>query len=144
MKSVVMGIAALVLVFAALVYFGVRLNTMGMPRTTNADGTSLQEIHGCGRDELAWSEPTKILNTDVNDKVLKVTVLANATCGDVFAVEPKTSRLANAIELSWDWWSPPNAIVAACKCTRRLEFSIPSSEGMPNKITIAPKNAKTN
>jgi hypothetical protein len=115
-----------------------------MPSQKGDRGIELREVSACGKDELPWSDPTKVEKVEILGTTLKAIVLVNATCGDVFPVEPVARVRDGNVELAWSWWWAPKGMAAACKCTRRIEFSIPNVNIEKPTVSIAPANAKTN
>ena len=68
-----------------------------------------------------------------------VSVFANAACGGLRAENPQARTAANAVALSWSWVNPDGAPMAACKCTRHLEFRV---EGVPaGDVTVTAEAA---
>ena len=143
MRPVLIGIATIAAIIVAIAFYVVWHMTRDMPLQTGAGGIELREVAACGKDELPWSDPTKVEKVEVVGTTLKAIVLANATCGDVFPVEPVANVRGSDIELAWSWWTSPKGTAAACKCTRRIEFSIPNVNIEKPTVSIAPGNAKT-
>ena len=114
-----------------------------MPSQTGHNGISLRTIAGCS-ESLKWEQPSRVESVAKTDNTLRVVVLANATCGAVFPVNPSANIKNNDVELSWNWWSDPIGSFAKCKCTRHIEFTIPGIDGATPAVTIAAQNQKMN
>jgi len=89
----------------------------------------VREIGACS-EELPWGEPSKVESVSQIGKGLVIRVLANVSCGGVQPVEQSVSIQGKIVQISWFWYAPPNEAVAACLCTKRLEFLIPRAAGM--------------
>lgn len=110
-----------------------------MPPQVGENGVELREIAGCS-EALAWNTPSRVFSSDKVGLVLKVVVLANETCGDIRPVFPSAVIDGHQIELKWAWWHRPNTPLAACKCTRHIEFTIPNVEATNPVVMIAKSN----
>jgi hypothetical protein len=110
------------------------------PSTVGHDGISVREIDVCS-EELPWGEPSKVESVSQGGTGLVVRVLANVSCGGVQPVEPSASIQGKIVQISWFWYAPPNEAVAACLCTKGLEFLVPRAAGMssPNIALAEPK-----
>ena len=114
-----------------------------MPSQTGHNGISLRSIAGCS-EALNWEQPSRVESVVKTDNILKVVVLANATCGAVFPVSPSANIKNNDIELSWNWWHDPIGMFAKCECTRHIEFTIPGIDGATPVVTIAARKQRMN
>jgi hypothetical protein len=110
-----------------------------LPSRRGVDGTEVTYLKAC-TNALPWDQPTKIVSTEKRASTLIVEVLANQNCGPVYAVEPIVKRDGADIELGWSWWSRPTDAMAACKCTRHLQFSVPNVDVHDAKISVAKDN----
>jgi len=99
------------------------------PTSVGRDGTSVHELASCS-DELPWDQPSKVETVSQKSEGLVVRVLANASCGGVRAVEPRAKIEKQNVMLSWSWYLPEGEAVAACLCTRRLEFVVPRGKAL--------------
>ena len=60
----------------------------------------------------------------VEQTQLIVQMLANAGCGPYYADAPNARIEGDTVSVGWSWALPKDAPVAACICTRRLEFRV--------------------
>jgi len=108
------------------------LGHRGMPGTVGSDGTTVRELAACSDDsELVGMN--KVLSTSEGADGLTVLALAKHDCGPFSAVAPAAKIRGAELELSWSWYIEPNQSVAACLCTRRLEFFVPGAKGIDAK-----------
>jgi hypothetical protein len=112
-----------------------------MPSQTGHGGISLRTVAGCS-ESLKWDQPSRVESVAKTDNTLRVVVLANATCGAVFPVNPSANIKNSDIELSWDWWHDPIGMSAKCECTRHLEFTMPGIGGATPTVTIAARKQR--
>jgi hypothetical protein len=84
---------------------------------------SVRELAGCSH-ALPWTKSSEVRETRRDGTDLVVGVLANATCGGMRAESPRAEARDKEIEITWLWVNPDNAPLAACKCTRHLEFRV--------------------
>ena len=96
------------------------------PVVTGPDGTTVQEIASCS-GELPSDQQEKVDSVRVEQTQLIVQVLANAECGPFSAEAPSARTEGDTVSLGWSWVLPKDAPVAACICTRRLEFRVPNA-----------------
>jgi len=76
-------------------------------------------------DALPWDKPSMVESHSHSGEGLIVRVLANASCGGLEPVAPEARVDGQDVRISWSWYSPPDTALAACLCTRRLEFVVP-------------------
>jgi hypothetical protein len=107
-----------------------------MPSQKGPDGVEIRVIAGCS-EALKYGEPNRVASSTRSDTTLKTVVLANATCGAVFPVEPRASVKNDHVEVSWSWWSDPIGFFAKCTCTRHIEFNVPNVQSASPKVTVA-------
>jgi hypothetical protein len=84
---------------------------------------TVQEIGGCS-NALPWSERSRIRAVGREEGELVVSVLANAACGGLRPDSPQVELSGSTLSLSWVWVKPDNVPLAACLCTRHLEFRV--------------------
>jgi hypothetical protein len=84
---------------------------------------TVREVGGCS-NALAWDKANEIRSSTRDGKDLVVSVLSNATCGGLRAELPLAEVVSNSVKLSWKWVNPNDAPLAACLCTRHLEFRL--------------------
>ena len=87
-------------------------------------GVSVREVAGCS-DELDWGKTSQVKKIARDGDILVVHLLANQSCGSLRAVQPHADIAGNTVTLGWSWQIPDPAALAACICTRHLEFRIP-------------------
>ena len=151
MKIVLATIATLFGVLASVFLFFVWNGTItfgpslsDMPARVGDGGVMLRVVSGCS-NALPWSELSKVASVERAATRLTAVVLANATCGDIYPVKPVVKRQDQSLELAWSWWSPAkDGSLAACRCTRHIEFTIPGIDGATPAVTIAAQNQQMN
>jgi hypothetical protein len=79
----------------------------------------------------------KAIHREGNDLVVAVTV--SASCGGLVAESPQVIFKGKSADLSWIWTNPDNGPLAACLCSRQLEFKV---TGAPNDVTEATAKAR--
>jgi len=84
---------------------------------------SVRELGGCSH-ALPWTKSSEVRESRREGAELVVGVLANAACGGMQAQAPLVQVREREIEITWLWVNPDNAPLAACKCTRHLEFRV--------------------
>lgn len=122
-RRVVIAVATVLLAFACTAAVIWKLKH---PTVIGADGTSVRELAACSK-ELPWGEPTKIESISKQREGLVIRILVNATCGGQQPVEPETKVEGQNVKISWFWYLPEDEWIAACMCTRRLEFVSPKA-----------------
>ena len=96
---------------------------------SNAGPTvAVREIGGCS-NALPWTKSTDVREVTRDGEDLVVSVLANAACGGLRAELPQADVSPNTLALSWVWTNPDRAPLAACKCTRHLQFRVSPAPG---------------
>ena len=98
-------------------------------------GVSVSEVAGCS-DELDWGKTSQVKNIARDGDILVVHLLANQSCGSVRAVQPRADIAGNTVTLGWSWHIPKGAPLAACICTRHLEFRIPGTPPGDLNVTV--------
>ena len=88
---------------------------------------TVKELGGCSH-ALPWTKTSEVRAVKREGATLVVSVFANAACGGLRADKPQARASGDAIALSWSWVNPDGAPMAACKCTRHLEFRV---DGVP-------------
>ena len=84
---------------------------------------SVRELGGCSH-ALPWTKSAEVREVRREGEELVVAVLANAACGGMQAQAPLARAREQELEITWVWVNPDNAPLAACKCTRHLEFRV--------------------
>jgi hypothetical protein len=98
-----------------------------------AGGVSVRQVAGCN-EELPWREKPRVQNVVRDGDSLVVTLLANNTCGPFKAASPSAVLQGKSLALDWSWRRVDDSPVAACICTRHLEFRVPKMP--PGDITV--------
>jgi hypothetical protein len=137
-KRIFLGLCGVLLSLLGLGYWFMR-PPADMPTQIGQDGTSLREIAGCS-EALPWDQQSRVTAFRKNGNQLVATVIANENCGPVLPVEPRASVRGETVEIGWNWWSRPNSPMAACKCTRHIEFTVPNVEAANPVISISKSN----
>lgn len=78
------------------------------------------------------ADSIKAIHREGNDLV--VSVIASASCGGLVADSPQVIFKGKSADLSWVWTNPDDGPLAACLCSRQLEFKV---TGAPNYVTEA-------
>ena len=111
MKSIIVIAAAILPVCAFTVFAGV-------------DGhITLKGIGGCD-EELPWGKGPEVKSIQWNGNELVIIVIQNISCGPFEPVAPSYIQSGSKLILKWSWHLPPDSPVAACLCTRHLEFTL--------------------
>lgn len=111
------------------------------PVATGEDGTTVQEVASCS-EELPWEKPPQVERVSHESSALLVRILANASCGPLQAEQPSAAIEGNTVTLSWQWVAPKDAALAACLCTRRLEFRIPKAQSISSPVIVISEGAR--
>jgi hypothetical protein len=98
-------------------------------------GVSVREVAGCS-DELDWGKTSQVKKIARDGDNLVVHLLANQACGSLRAVQPRADVAGNSVILGWSWQMPKDGPLAACICTRHLEFRIPGIPPGDLNVTV--------
>ena len=140
-RSVLVGVTVIALIVAAILLYGSWNLTKDMPSQKGTSGVELREVASCEKDQLPRSSPSRVEKVEIIGSTLRAFVLANAACGGVYPVKPEARVSGDNIELAWSWWAPPRGPIAACDCTRRIEFLVPNNTIANPTVSIAPASA---
>jgi hypothetical protein len=94
-------------------------------------GVSVRVVAECSNDE--FGQEYKVEKIARDGEILVVLVAATDACGLLRPVQPRADVAGNTVTLGWAWQHPKGVPMAACLCTRHLEFRVPGiPPGEPN------------